>query len=876
MWRRFLALFRGRRLERELNEEIATHLAMQEEEFRRGGMCPEDAHHAALREFGGVAYTAEVYREQRGIPWIESTARDIRYAARGLLHSPGFTAAAVLSLALGIGANTAIFSLFHTLMLRMLPVKHPEQLVQMLTKGGWSSGTSSYPLYLDLRKRTDVFRDVAARTYVSKTRFEPSNGARTEIVERELVTGNYFSMLGVSPALGRLFTDDDNRVPHGHPVAVLSYDFWRNRFGGEPSMIGRTLIVDEIPLTVIGIAAPGFHGVEVDHRAELWEPAMMTPFDAMNEGMHWVTILARLAPGVSRDRVRSVIAPIMQQHLAVHYGKNRNAAFRRLAMSQRLEVSDAASGVSQLREVFGKPLGVLMAAVALVLLVACTNVANLLLARGAARAKETALRYSLGATRGRLIRQHLTECLLLGMSGCILGLAFALFGQRYLLGFLPAKSSDSFSTAPDPVVLAFTAGLSILSVLLFALAPALRSTAIDPAAGLRRPVLRRALVVAQVGFATVLVVLAGLFGHSLADLRAIDPGFRNYDVLTFQLDFPRAWKPDDVRLARRRCVMGAEALPGVLSAAYAFPGPYHNGTADVTLRVPGSASASQPVEVQIQYVSARYFETIGSMPLLGRDFDQNDTADSRRVAVVSEALARAFFPGVDNPVGRIVSFDEESTYLVGVVRDMTHYGLRKGAKPTIYVPIAQREVDWKMGWPPTMLVRARAPEGALVAGLRREAEKLGRQVAVTEPVTIRRQIDDDIFQDRVLAAISGFFGALALLLASIGLYGIVAYGTARRAVEIGIRIALGARRGSVVWMVIRDAALLVAAGLLVGIPISMAAGRTVASLLFEIKPGDPLTLALTASVLAAIGIGAALLPARRAASLEPLRVLRHD
>jgi predicted permease len=892
IWRRVVALFRSRRLERELSEEIASHLAMQEEEFRRAGMSAAEARGAARREFGGVAYTAEVYRERRGIPWIESAARDVRYTSRGLLHSPGFTVAAVLSLALGIGANTAIFSLFHTLMLSRLPIAHPEQLVQMVTTGGWSHGTSSYPLYLDLRKRTELFRDVAARTYTGKTRLEPGNGARAELVERELVTGNYFSMLGVTPVLGRVFTDDDNRTPHAHPLAVLSYDFWRNRFGSDAGIVGRTLIVDEMPLTVIGVAAPGFHGVEVDHRTELWEPAMMTPYDPMNEGMHWVTILGRVAPGVSRKAVQAAVDPVMQQHLLAHYGNYPNAAFRRKALRQRLEVSDAGAGVSQLREAFGKPLGVLMAAVGLVLLVACTNVANLLLARGAAREKETALRMSLGASRGRLVRQSLTESLLLASGGCILGTLFAFWGEGYLLRFLPAESSTPFSTAPNPAVLAFTVGVSLLSAVLFGLAPALRSTAIDPAAGLqsragakggRRTGLRRALVVAQVAFSAVLVVLAGLFGHSLADLRAIDPGFRNTNLIVFQLDFPRAWKAADIRAARQRFVSHTEALRGVLSVAYAFPGPYRTGSADTTIRVPGSAlTAKEPAVVQIQYASARHFETVGSMPIVGRDFDLNDTPEARRVAVVNESFARAFFPAEANVVGRIVSFDDrkqeggEPTYIVGVVRDMTHYGLRKGVKPTVYVPFAQREVDWKMGWPPTMLVRASAPPASLLTALHQEAERLGPQVALTEPSTIRQQIDDDIFQDRLLATLSGFFGILALTLAGIGLYGVVSYGTARRAGEIGIRIALGAGRGSVLWMVLRDALLLVTAGLVLGMPCSVAAARAVASLLFEVKPGDPAAFFMTAGVLAVIGVAAAFLPARRAATLEPLRVLRHE
>ena len=889
-WMRLLGLFRRERSGRDLDEEIRVHLAMQEEEFRRAGMDAAAARLAALRQFGGVARTAEAYREQGGVPWLESAARDVRYALRRLRRSPGFTAAAVLSLALGIGANTAIFSLFHALMLRLLPVARPQELVSFIRIGGWGNAEiSSYPLYLSLRQQTDVFRDVAARSIPQKVRFQGARGDRIELASREFVSGNYFRLLGVAPALGRLFTDDDNRVAQGHPVAVLSYDFWRNRFGGDPGMIGRTLVAGDQTLTVVGVAAPGFHGIEVERRTQFWEPAVMAMPAAQlnNPGMHWVCPIARLAPGVSRHRAQAAADAIMQQYLSAHYGTYPNAAFRRKAMEQRLEVRGAGTGVSLLRDEFGRPLGVLMAAVGLVLLVACTNLANLLLARGAARRKEIALRYSLGATRGRLVRQGLVESLLLAAAGCVAGAIFAFWGEGYILRFIPGESSDPFSTALDTTVLAFTVGVALFSAILFGLAPALRSTAIDPAAGLQwrgaqaagaPPGLRRALVVAQVAFSAVLVVLAGLFGHSLAQLRAVDPGFRSRNVIAFQMDFPPAWTAAPRRAARDRFLAGAEALPGVLSVSYGFPGPFQGGSADYTIRVPGSErTAREPASVEIQYAGPRHFETIGSVPLFGRDFDRKDTAESRKVAIVNESFARVFFPGGSNPLGRAVSFDDSRdggapTYIVGVVRDMTHYGLRQGVRPTIYVPWAQKE----SGWPPTLLVRAQTSPAAIIAALRGEARKLGPDIALTEPRTIRQQIDDSIFQDRLLAMLSGFFGALALGLAAIGLYGVVAYATARRSAELGIRIALGARRATVLWMVLRDALALVVLGLGLGLPAALLAARAVGSVLFEVKPADPATFALTACVLASIALTAAFLPARRAASLQPVNVLRHE
>jgi predicted permease len=890
LWKRLAALFRGKKLDNELNAEIEAHLAMQEEEFRRAGMTPGEARLAARREFGGVAQTLEAYRERRGVPWLESPAKDIRYALRGLARSPGFAAAAILSLALGIGANTAIFSLVHTVMLRSLPVAHPEELVTMYRTGGWGTGgISSYPFCLALRERADLFRDVAAEQAPYKVRFRVNSRDHIEMAAREYVSGNYFSLLGVRPLLGRVFTDDDNRAAQGSPLVVLSYDFWHNRFGGDPGMIGRTVFVSDQPMTVIGVAAPGFRGVQVEWHTDLWIPLVMgaTSKSLMDEGMHWLRPIARLAPGISRERAETAVGAIWQRHLERHYGNYPNAAFKRRALDQRMELRDAAGGFSMLREQFGKPLLVLMAAVGLVLLVACTNLANLLLARGAARRKEIALRYSLGATRGRLIRQHLTESLLLGAAGCAMGALFASWGEAYVLKFIPMGFGVEFSTTPDRAVLAFTAAVSLAAAILFGLIPAWRSTAIDPAAGLQSrgssaagsAALRRVLVVTQVAFSTVLVVMAGLFAHSLAELRAIDPGFRNQNVVSTQLDFPRSWKPEQRRAARERLMVQTETLPGVLSVSDAFPGPFKEGAADITLRVPGSqATAREPGSVAIQYAAARFFETIGSRPITGRDFDRNDTATSRKVAIVNEAFARRYFPEAPNPVGRIVSFDDskpeggEPTYVVGLVRDMTQQGLRRAPWPTIYVPITQLEP----GWDPSILVRAQLPPAELTAALRREVSKLGPEVALTEPATLRQKMDDDIYQDRLLATLSGFFGILALALAAIGLYGVVAYSTAQRGFEIGIRIALGARRSGVLWMVLRDALLLVALGLAVGLPASLLAAATVESVLFEVKPADPLTFLTTACVLAGIALAAAFLPARRAATIDPLKVLRQE
>ncbi len=889
-WKRFTALFSKRRLATELDEEVETHLQMLAEELRQRGMDARTAREAARREFGGIDPMKEAYREGLGIPRIEILAKDVRYAIRGLRRSPAFTIAAVLSLALGIGANTAIFSFLDRLMLRMLPVEKPEQLLSLYRTGGWGRGFASYPQYLEFRRHAELFNGVLARTGAYKVRFDTGHNNRADFVEREFVSGDYFEVLGVKPALGRVFGDADNRTPQGHPIAILSYDFWRSRFGLDPGVLGRVLMVDEQPLTVVGVAAPGFQGVEVEHRTDVWAPAMMFRGAIMEPGMHWVWILARRRPEISKSRIQAAANVIMRQHLASVYGDKPDSAFRRWAMEQRMEVRDGGLGISMLREEFGKPLSVLMAAVGLVLLIACANVANLLLARGAARRREIALRLSLGATRRRIVCQWLIDSLLLALLGSILGLLFAVWGERYMLLFLPPRLGDSFTVAPDAVVLCFTACISIISAIVFGLAPALRATALDPAISLKgggsqtslggaRIGLRKVLVVAQVAFSVVLVVMAGLFAHSLAGLRSINPGFTYQNVMTFSLDYPRVWKDADKDRFRERLLARVAALPGVVSFSCGALPPYQGGMWNAGIRVPGSArTAREGVEIAVQGVAPSYFVTLGSRPLRGREFDESDMRATRKIALVNEAFVNEFFPGVTDPVGRMLSFDEskpeggEPTYIVGLVRDILHKGLKTRAEPTVYVPFHQGQV----GFDPTLLVRAQLPPDALLPMIRRELNHLDHEVALTEPRTIRQRVDDSIFADRMIATLSGFFGGLALLLAAVGIYGVMAYGVAQRTAELGLRIALGADPAKIRWMVLRDGILLIAAGIVIGLPLSVAAGRINSSLLYGIRPGDPPAFLLTVAVLLVIGMVSAFVPARRAASIEPVEALRHE
>jgi predicted permease len=419
---RLWATLRARRLDHELDDEIAAHLAMQEDEFRTAGMTPQQARAAARREFGGVTQTVEQYRERRGVAWLETAARDLRYALRGLRHNKAFAAAAIASLALGIGANTAIFTLVRALLLRSLPVSHPEELVTLYRTGAWGRGYGSYPWYLEIAERTDLFQSVIARSSVDKVHLA---GERPETLRQELVSGNYFRVLGIGPALGRLIGDDDNRAPHASPVAVLSFDYWQRRFGGDPGVLGRSLTVNDQLLTIVGVAARGFHGVDVDQQPDLWAPAMMTDSPIFDPGAHWAWVIARRRPEVSRAQIQAAVDVSFRQYLNQVYANNSVASFKKMAMAQRIEVREGAIGLSGLRERFGTSLRVLMAAVGLVLLASCANVANLLLARGAARRKEISLRVSLGASRGRLIAQAFMESVLLAAGGAAAGIALA-------------------------------------------------------------------------------------------------------------------------------------------------------------------------------------------------------------------------------------------------------------------------------------------------------------------------------------------------------------------------------------------------------------------------------------------------------------------
>jgi predicted permease len=883
IWKRLAALFRFRRLEQDLQDEFDHHLALIEAELRATGMDAPSARAEARRQFGSVAQTQEVYRERRGVPWIETSLRDIRYGLRGLGRNRGFTAAAVLSLALGIGANTAVFSLFYALMLRMLPVARPHELVYLFMTGNRSAGYLSSGLYKELAGHKELFAGVVVRNAGGRTSFRTAPEGQPVAARSESVSANYFEVLGVPPAIGRYFTDEETHTIAPQRPVVLGYDLWRNRFGADPKVLGRTLYTESKPLVVIGVAAPRFHGVSVEQAADMWLLARITN-DTSTAGF-WA--IARLRPGVSRRQTQSALDVIMPRFQAALYGSKPDSILKRRQMEQRIDAREAATGLSFLRDEFAAPLRILLLAAELVLLATCANVAHLLLARGAARQREIAVRLSLGASRGRLVRQALTESLLLAALGSALGLFFAWWGTRYLLFFIPAWKLGTLHVAPDRTVLLFAIGISVLAAMAFGLAPALRSTAIDPLASMRpssggtgrRMALRRSLVAAQVAFSVVLVAMAGLFGQSLGQLRSVDLGFQDQSVLQFWPNFPSAWKDPQQLAARDRLVTELAATPGIVSVSYNAPDLFHGRSWSSEIRVPGSQpAASVPGRAFLITLGPQYFSTLGAAVTLGREFGRSDSAGSPKVAIVNQAFLRAYLPGERNPLGRVVAMLNEEPgateprTIVGTVPDIAHQGVKEKSDPTMYLPASQIETPFGYA---AMIVRARIPSAAATAAIRQTAARIAPGL-VTETETVREEIDGQIFQDRMLATLSGFFGGLALLLAAVGLYGVVAYTTALRSGEIGIRIALGAPRASVLWLVLRDALLLVTIGLAVGLPFSFAAARAVGSILFGIRPAGPLAFVATSTVLLAIGLAAAFLPARRAAGMNPMQALRSE
>jgi len=824
--------------------------------------------------------------------------KDITYAVRGLRKNAGFTLVVVLTLACGIGANAAIFSLLDQVILRRLPVRAPSELVFLDGPGAFrgrtfNAMTFSYPMYTDLRDRNEVFTGVLARFPTAMT--VAWNG-RSERVSGDLVSGNYFDVLGIRPALGRVFNAADDRTPGAHPIAVLSYGFWQRRFGGDSSVLNKTLTVNGHALTIVGVAASGFSGLEVGTTSDVMAPMMMkaemTPTwnDLDNRRSRWVTIMGRLKPGVTADAAEVQLNVVYKQanQLEIQALTDVSDAFRQRFLSKHLEVLDAGRGVSDLRRQFSTPLTVLMCMVGVVLLIACANVANLLLARSTARQKEIAVRLALGAGRGRIVRQHLIESLVLAAMGGTVGIALAMWTGRLLLAALPGDpTTQTLSASPDARVVGFTLLLAVVTAVLFGIGPALAATRAvvvttlkDEAGGVvggsRQARVRQALVIGQVALSMMLLAGAGLFARSLFNLRSVDAGFSLDNLLTFSVDptlsgyeAPRALSLFD------RTQEALAAVPVVRDVSMSEMGAFTGNGWSMTVKVDGYQSKEdEDMNPSVDGIGPRYFATMGVPLVAGREFTPADAQGAPKVAIINETMAQYFFRDT-NPVGRRFGFGRgkaTDVEIVGVVKDARTAQLNEKPRRFVYIPYKQNEDVTQL----TFIVRASGDAAAAASAVRQAMQRLDPNLPIFDMKPMTAQVSESLYVERMVAALSVSFGALATLLAAIGLYGVMSYAVARRTREIGIRMALGAERGGVMWIVLKEVVILALAGVGIGLAGAFFLGRQVESQLFGLSPQDPATLAAAVAILLGVALVAGLVPARRATAIDPLVALRTD
>jgi predicted permease len=903
---RLRALVGGRRRDRDLDEEMAFHVAMKVREYVSAGMPEHEARVAARRAFGNLTLAVEDSRAAWRFAFLESILQDVRYGTRALRRTPVFTVAVVLTLALGIGANTAIFTLLDRVLLRSLPVDNPDALVALGSRSEAGTRQSdgpperdttlfSYPLYRDFRQHTDVFSDLAAVSSFPVTVYlgpgTPAHGRQLEQAEALVVSGNLFELLGVTMPVGRALTPDDNLTAGGHPVVVLSHRFWTSRFGQDRKVLGRTIHANGTPYTIIGVAGPGLRGLSPGYDTDLWIPMAMQP-QLMREASYlddrntmWLRLIARLRPGVTREQALARTNDLFRRLVTEEAGRDVTPGTRAAIARLATDLMSFAGGFSHLRERWEKPLLVLMTIVGLVLLIACANVGNLLLARAASRRRELSVRLALGSGRRRLIRQLLTESLMLAAIGGVLALVVARGTVQFLLGFLSARGADMIDTSLDSRVLLFTAGVTALAAFLFGLIPAVRATQAQIHLALRDHSatsaadshgwkLRRMLVVFQVAVSMCLLVGAGLLLRSLGNLRSQDMGFRADGVLLVEIDPQGGGIPEkQLPNLHRELLDRIGALPDVSAASLSLYGLLGNSRRIHSVSVDGSAARpDEDTRAQTLWVTPRYFEVIGVPVVAGRGFDERDRDGAQRVAIVSESFARRFFGGRP-AVGRRFGVDgpesSREIEIVGMVRDIKPTDLWEPPPPLFYRPAAQMP-----GYLNSIDVRTSRDPAIIAPQLRQVVADVAPNLPILDVTPLVTRIDASLRGERTLSQLTGVFGLVALLLASIGLHGVLAYGVARRTGEIGLRLALGAARRQVLWMVLGDALAWVGAGAVVGLLATLALGRLLSTLLFGLDPIDPITMVVAGATLVVVAVAAAYWPARRAARLDPLNALR--
>ena len=879
-----------------LGDDIRDHIDREAQQNVDAGMSPAEARHAALRKFGNVTLTKENTRAVWVPAWIDQVMQDVRYGIRTLGKAPGFSTVAILTLALGIGANTAIFSIVNSLVLRTLPVTAPERLASLSSGSGQGAQRWTYAIWDQVRQRLQDFDGVLAW---SSQRFNLALEGEMEPVDGLFVSGEYFSTLGVSALLGRTFTvaDDVRGGGSAGAVAVISYGFWQRQFGGAADAVGKRLTVERVPFTIIGVMPPGFFGAEVGRAFDIAvpigdEPLIYGKGTALDRpGNYWLNVMVRLGPGQSiktaAATLRGMQAHIRDAAMPQNFPVRAQAEF----LKEPFELVQAASGISALRQQYQRPLMTIFVVVALVLLIACANIANLQLARATTRHHELSVRLALGAPRWRLARQLLVESLVLSIGGAVAGLLFAAWGSRALVAELSTQVSRVVIDLPlDWRVLAFTAGLTVGTTTLFGMAPALRASRVAPidalkdhgrgASGQTRARLSNGLVVAQVALSLALVVAAGLFVRTFARLTNLPLGFDSDRVLVVNVNATRAQVDQAARLPFFSRLIGAiAAVPGVAHAAGSMITPVSGaGLLDVVEVPGGSTMPERERSVAFNYVTPGWLATYGTALRAGRDIEDGDTKTALPVTLVNEAFVRRFYPG-QSAIGGTVAFSVRRPgevvapkRIVGVVADAVYRSLRDEMRPTMYVPLAQIESQITLSG---ISIGVRSTAGSPVS----LARSVARTLMDIDPGLsfnfrpLQDQVSGTLIQEWLVAMLSGFFGALALLLAAVGLYGVTSYTVGLRRTEIAIRMALGATRGAVMRLVLGRVWMLVGTGICLGLALSVWASRFVATLLYGLEPRDPATLVSAAIVLTTVGAVAGWLPAHRASRLEPTKIL---
>lgn len=826
--------------------------------------------------------------------------RDLRHAFRLLRLSPGFTTVAVLTLALGIGANTAIFQLVDSIRLRTIPVKHPHELGTVrIAERHWGSGNFSgqysqltFPMWEQIRKRQEGFSTIAAWGEQS---FNLATGGEVRFAKGIWISGDFFRVLGMHPFLGRLLTAEDDQPGCPASGADISYAFWQRNFGGDPSVIGKRVSLDGNSLEVLGITPPGFNGISVGNTFDVAVPICVEPILnpretrlTMRHGW-WLASIGRLKPGWTIQRANAQMNAVTPQILQETIPPVYDGEGVKKYLEYKLGVFSASTGFSELREDSETSLGLLLGISGMVLLIACANLANLMLARASARERQITIRRALGATRWRMIRELLSESLLLAAGGAICGLFLAFAVSRLLVNFISTSDNQVFlDLGMDWRVLAFTTALAVLTTISFGLAPAIRATRAEPASllqsgsrgstvGKERFSLRRFLVVSQVALSVVLLMGALLFVRSLRNLTTLNTGFQQTGILVASVDFERLHIPDERDTEYKRdIVKRVQAVPGVEFAADARMVPFGGNSSNDFVLTEGSDA--EKVVAWLNYLGPGYFQTIGTPLLAGRDFDDRDTATSVKVAIVNEAFVRKVFEGTPNPLGKRFRKHEppgkpRPLYeIVGVVKDSKYQDMHEEYLPFMYFPATQEE---KPGPYDQILIRSSLPLTSLIGSLKETIGNVNPGIDLDFKV-MKTRIHESLLQDQLMATLSGFFGFLAALLAAIGLYGVISYMVVQRTKEIGIRMAIGAERMDVLRLILREAGMLTIAGLVIGSGLALGSAQAAKSLLYGLKPRDPITLLAAVVLLSAVAAFASFLPAYRASKLDPLIALRYE